>query len=286
MTVPSDAETEKHIRDLVGPMPGGADVVLDFVGAPATVDLARAVVSTGGHISVVGLGGGALAVGYGTIPFEVTVRLPFWGTRAELAEVLALARAGRIRAQVQEFSLDSGGHRVRCPSLRPHRRPGRHRSNLMTSPAPCPPPAEPAAGTNEIQDATRGRVIARSRAGAGLSRRPLGAGPSRGRADRCPRREGLRGRGDPADARAASDVALRGAGRHPLDARADRAARHGARWRPTIASSSSTAPTFAKSRKVLERTLRDGTAPDARRARDRTRTRRYHCQRTSASPIS
>jgi alcohol dehydrogenase, propanol-preferring len=106
VTVPSNTETAKHIRDLVGPMPGGADVVLDFVGAPATVDLARAVVSTGGHISVVGLGGGALPVGYGTIPFEVTVRLPFWGTRGELAEVLALARAGRIRAQVQEFGLD------------------------------------------------------------------------------------------------------------------------------------------------------------------------------------
>ena len=87
-------------------MPGGADVVLDFVGAPATANLARAVVSTGGHISVVGLGAGAVPVGYGTVPFEVTVRLPFWGTRAELAEVLALARAGRIRAQVQEFSLD------------------------------------------------------------------------------------------------------------------------------------------------------------------------------------
>jgi propanol-preferring alcohol dehydrogenase len=106
VTLPSNADTAKHIRDLVGPMPGGADVVLDFVGAPPTVDLARAVVSTGGHISVVGLGGGALPVGYGTIPFEVTVHLPFWGTRLELAEVMALARAGRLRAQVQEFSLD------------------------------------------------------------------------------------------------------------------------------------------------------------------------------------
>jgi propanol-preferring alcohol dehydrogenase len=34
------------------------------------------------------------------------VTVPFWGTRAELAEVIALARAGRIGAHVERFSLD------------------------------------------------------------------------------------------------------------------------------------------------------------------------------------
>jgi propanol-preferring alcohol dehydrogenase len=89
----------------VGPPPGGADVVLDFVGAKPTVDLARAVVSTGGDVAVVGLADGALPVGFGTLPFETRVSVPFWGTKAELAEVIALAQARRIEAHVERFAL-------------------------------------------------------------------------------------------------------------------------------------------------------------------------------------
>jgi propanol-preferring alcohol dehydrogenase len=104
-SIRSGAEAVRAIRDLVGPAPGGADVVLDFVGAPTTVELARNVITTGGDIAIVGLAGGSVAVGFGTVPFEARVVVPFWGTRAELAEVIALARAGRIRAHVERFSL-------------------------------------------------------------------------------------------------------------------------------------------------------------------------------------
>jgi propanol-preferring alcohol dehydrogenase len=100
-----DAEAVGRIRALVGPAPGGADVVLDFVGAQATIDIARAVVTTGGDVAIVGLGGGALSVGFGRCPMEARVSVPFWGTRAELVEVIALARAGRITAHVQRFPL-------------------------------------------------------------------------------------------------------------------------------------------------------------------------------------
>lgn len=31
--------------------------------------------------------------------------IPFWGTREELAEVIALARSGKISAHVERFSL-------------------------------------------------------------------------------------------------------------------------------------------------------------------------------------
>jgi propanol-preferring alcohol dehydrogenase len=103
--VRSDGEAAAAIRDLVGPAPGGADVVLDFVGAAATLEIARAVVTTGGDVAIVGLAGGTLPVGFGTLPFETRVVVPFWGTRAELAEVIALARAGRIRAHVERFAL-------------------------------------------------------------------------------------------------------------------------------------------------------------------------------------
>jgi propanol-preferring alcohol dehydrogenase len=105
-TIRSNDDTVRAIRELVGPSPGGADVVLDCVGAPPTVDIARAVVTAGGDIAIVGLGGGALPVGFGTVAMETRVSVPFWGTRAELAEVIALARAGSIRAHVERFALN------------------------------------------------------------------------------------------------------------------------------------------------------------------------------------
>ena len=103
----SDEKAADGIRELVGPAPGGADVVLDFVGAQATVDLARAVVTTGGDVAIVGLAGGALPMGFGMIPWEVRVTVTFWGTKAELADVIALAREGRITAHVERFTLDA-----------------------------------------------------------------------------------------------------------------------------------------------------------------------------------
>ena len=108
-TVRSDRDAADHVRELVGPSPGGADVVLDVVGAPPTIDLARAVVSTGGDVAIVGLAGGALAVGFGSVPLETRVVVPFWGTKAELAEVIALARAGRITAHIERFPLADAG---------------------------------------------------------------------------------------------------------------------------------------------------------------------------------
>ncbi|MCC7126397.1 MAG: NAD(P)-dependent alcohol dehydrogenase [Acidobacteria bacterium] len=104
-TVRSDAGAAGAIRKLVGPAPGGADVVLDCVGAQATVDIARAVVTTGGDIAIVGLAGGALPVGFGTLPMEARVVVPFWGTKAELRDVIALGQTGAIKAHVQTFAL-------------------------------------------------------------------------------------------------------------------------------------------------------------------------------------
>ncbi|WP_089154083.1 NAD(P)-dependent alcohol dehydrogenase [Micromonospora sp. NBS 11-29] len=98
------------IRELVGPSPDGADVVLDFVGAQPTLDTARQVVATGGQLMLVGLAGGTLPVRPvadepPTVPLETGVVVPFWGTRAELQEVIALAGDGRLHADVQTFPL-------------------------------------------------------------------------------------------------------------------------------------------------------------------------------------
>jgi alcohol dehydrogenase, propanol-preferring len=109
--IQSGPAATEQIRRIVGPPPDGADVVLDFVCVDPTLEIARSVVATGGHLVLVGLGGGTLPVrpsveGMPPVPFEVTVRLPFWGTRAELQEVIALARQRRVQAEVERFPLD------------------------------------------------------------------------------------------------------------------------------------------------------------------------------------
>jgi propanol-preferring alcohol dehydrogenase len=109
--VQAGPDTVDKIRAIVGPPPDGAEVVLDFVGAQPTVDTARQVVAGGGQVLLAGLSGGTLPVRPVAeepppLPLETSVRVPFWGTRAELQEVIALARAGRVHADVQTFPLE------------------------------------------------------------------------------------------------------------------------------------------------------------------------------------
>lgn len=50
--------------------------------------------------------GGRSILGAGA--YDAAVRVPYWGSRSELIEVLDLARAGKIDVEVQEYSLDDG----------------------------------------------------------------------------------------------------------------------------------------------------------------------------------
>lgn len=86
--------------------PDGASVVLDFVGNSTTLSLAAASVAQGGDLTFVGRGGGELRVAPGLIPYETTVRMPTWGTVAELAEVVALATDGKIHSEAEVYDLD------------------------------------------------------------------------------------------------------------------------------------------------------------------------------------
>lgn len=83
-----------------------ADAVFDFVGNQITLDLARGVCAVGGHVSVIGIGGGMLPVGFEATPLGVTARLPFWGSRNGLIEVLDLARRGEIKVHTETFAFD------------------------------------------------------------------------------------------------------------------------------------------------------------------------------------
>ncbi|MGV9451730.1 NAD(P)-dependent alcohol dehydrogenase [Streptomyces sp. NPDC003635] len=100
----SDERAAAAVRELTGGV--GAEAVFDFVGAQPTVTTAGAVAAVEGDVTIVGIGGEALPVGFGQLPFEVSVSAPYWGSRGELVEVLALARSGAVSVHTQTFSLD------------------------------------------------------------------------------------------------------------------------------------------------------------------------------------
>ncbi|WP_109806270.1 NAD(P)-dependent alcohol dehydrogenase [Sphingosinithalassobacter portus] len=94
----------EEIRDLVGGR--GVAVALDFVGAQTTIDLAASVVGRDSRLTVVGLAGGVVKYSADSPPYGTQVTIPYWGTRAELMEVIALAENGRIRAEVEKHPLE------------------------------------------------------------------------------------------------------------------------------------------------------------------------------------
>lgn len=100
----SDAESVAVVRELTGGK--GAEAVFDFVGATPTVATAGGCVAVEGDVTIVGLGGGSLAVGFGTTPYEASVTAPYWGSRGELMEVLDLARSGVISVHVETYGID------------------------------------------------------------------------------------------------------------------------------------------------------------------------------------
>ncbi|MEU5579153.1 NAD(P)-dependent alcohol dehydrogenase [Streptomyces huasconensis] len=102
--VPSDQHAATAVRELTGGL--GAQAVFDFVGAPPTVSTATACAAVEADVTIVGIGGGAASVGFGTTAYNVAVRSPYWGSRAELTEVLDLARAGAIDVHVQTYAMD------------------------------------------------------------------------------------------------------------------------------------------------------------------------------------
>jgi propanol-preferring alcohol dehydrogenase len=83
----------------------GADVVLDFVGNDASVQLAVASSRSLGHVTIVGLGGGSYPFGFFTVPYEAAVATTYWGSIPELIEVIALAERGQIRAEIETVAL-------------------------------------------------------------------------------------------------------------------------------------------------------------------------------------
>lgn len=94
----------EEIRALVGER--GVTVALDFVGAQPTLDLCSRIVGRASRIAIVGLGGGTLHYAQGSPPFGCEVSMPYWGSRTELMEVIALAGQGLIHVETEVFPLE------------------------------------------------------------------------------------------------------------------------------------------------------------------------------------
>ena len=94
--------TAAELRALTGRH--GADAVLDFVGTDATIAAGVASVRAGGAFGLVGSAGGRLEKPwYGGLPRDGEVYTFQGGTIADAQEVVALAGAGLIRNEVEEF---------------------------------------------------------------------------------------------------------------------------------------------------------------------------------------
>ena len=97
-------EAAEKIQKLTGPR--GTGLVLDCVGVQPTVDLGAKLLGRNCVWTIVGLGGGRHDFRHGSTPYGCSVSIPYWGSRVELMEVIAMARDGRIHAETTEFPLD------------------------------------------------------------------------------------------------------------------------------------------------------------------------------------
>ncbi|NMO04379.1 NAD(P)-dependent alcohol dehydrogenase [Gordonia sp. TBRC 11910] len=85
----------------------GADVIIDFVGVQATVDLAAASIAPEGKVRLVGLGGGAYPASAAIeAPWGVNIQRSYAGTRADLLQVLALAAQNKIKVEYTTYPID------------------------------------------------------------------------------------------------------------------------------------------------------------------------------------
>jgi alcohol dehydrogenase, propanol-preferring len=89
----------------------GAEAVIDLVGSDATLRLASSILAPYGAIQAIGLAGGSapfettLSSSIG-LPWGATFMKPYSGSYRDLVEVIALARAGKLKATIQRFRLD------------------------------------------------------------------------------------------------------------------------------------------------------------------------------------
>lgn len=104
VTVPGGDNQVEAIRDITGGR--GVDAAFDFVGATPTIQAAQACMAQGSRLTVVGIANGATEWSFFGTPWESTITNTYWGSLAELHEVVDMYRAGQIRPEVERFGMD------------------------------------------------------------------------------------------------------------------------------------------------------------------------------------
>lgn len=84
----------------------GVNAALDFVGADATMRLGVGSLARQGIFVLVGLAGGSVPFSFFDVGSEAVVTASNWGSRNDLAEVVALAQAGKIVTTTERHRLD------------------------------------------------------------------------------------------------------------------------------------------------------------------------------------
>ena len=104
----ADGLTADDVRRAAG---GGAGLVVDCVGVDSTLALAAASTAPGGHVSIIGVGGGTLPFRFGVIPFETPVVFSNWGTPCRAGRG---RRPGPRRRAAHRGRARRAGRRPRC----------------------------------------------------------------------------------------------------------------------------------------------------------------------------
>jgi propanol-preferring alcohol dehydrogenase len=96
------AEAAADPAELEGPF----EVVLDFVGSDESLARAAQLVDRKGLVEVIGLFGGRIPFGLGAVPHEARFMSSIWGSRNELAELIALAQREELQYTLETLPLE------------------------------------------------------------------------------------------------------------------------------------------------------------------------------------
>jgi propanol-preferring alcohol dehydrogenase len=102
------AEAAATPADLEGPY----TAVIDFVGSQDSLEHAARLVDRKGIAIVAGLFGGRIPFGLGAVPHEARFMSSIWGSRDELAELIALAQREQLEYTIETLPLEQaqGAH--------------------------------------------------------------------------------------------------------------------------------------------------------------------------------
>ena len=90
----------------------GVDVVIDLVGNDQSLRLASSIIAPYGAIQVVGLSGGSIPFEAGQVssvdlPWGASIMKPYSGSYQDLADVIALANAGKLKAAIETYPMQN-----------------------------------------------------------------------------------------------------------------------------------------------------------------------------------